>query len=148
MLFIFMSATEAFACPQFSGRYSSVEDDGNILTLTLTQKGCEKLFMDYSYSDGTRFTKTMIFDGVYRTIFDEPTFQTIESFVMAEDEIQLAAKLHNKVTGSKNSLKGRMTLDPEGNIVEDRTFFKANGKAGLRVIVVHTLLSRGEHRPD
>lgn len=136
-----ITSVTAGACTDYSGNYQSALDDGTLLNLKLKQKGCESMVMDYKYSDGTTFLKTMIFDGAYRVIFDEPTFKTIEAFSITSDEIHFAAKLENKSTGSKNTLKGTFTQNGDGSLTESKTFFALSGKPLLRVIIVHSRIA-------
>lgn len=140
VLFVFaisVLSEAAQACADFSGHFQSSLEDGTELDLKAVQKGCEQIAMQYDYSDGTSFSKVMIFDGKKRVIFDEPRFKTIEAFWVSDVELRFAAELYNKTSGSVNTLQGNFRLDDEGNLVENKTIYSLKGKPLLTIGVIH-----------
>lgn len=132
MLSLFLLPVSAFTapCPDLSGSYRELRDDGTTADATLAQTGCEKLAITRKVESpsipGTGLidiTEEWIADGVCRTAFVDPgqTDRFCVSSVFTE--AGLAGEIFDRgVPGPVQPLlSGRLTmsLDARGNLVVD-----------------------------
>jgi len=126
-ILVLFASHSVFACLDYSGEYQAATEDGAHLVLQAHQVKCESLLLKYNYSDGTAFEKNMIFDGIPRVIFDEPEFRTVETFLIGDEQIDFSADLYNLQASTLHKVKGTLTLDSDGNMIENKTIFDSQG---------------------
>jgi hypothetical protein len=72
---LFLSAGAAWACPDFSGRYSFSDIDGGVGRIVISQSGCESV----TYA-GPQYKATWLLDGQARVSEGSPYVSTTRSY--------------------------------------------------------------------
>jgi hypothetical protein len=132
MIYSLLFALSAFACPDFSGHYYSLDEDID-LTLNWSQVGCASARGVYDHGDGGYVQdRALVFDGVQRPLENDGSYEWTEGFVWDGDVIRVKSEYHSKVTNSRFSTKGSIARAANGNLVEETAYFDENGKETQR----------------